>query len=75
MIPPVRRWRVRFLRQGQTVADVRVDTVNRRFARWLALEKFPAGRLLGTETKVSPATETCPAAVSACDSASYSRVK
>jgi hypothetical protein len=53
MIPPVRRWRVRFLRSGQTVADVRVDTVNRRFARWLALEKFPSGRLLGTETKVS----------------------
>jgi hypothetical protein len=75
MIPPVRRWRVRFLRAGQTVEDVRVDTVNRRFARWLALEKFPAGRLLGTETKVSPAKQTCPAAVPACNSSAYSRMK
>jgi hypothetical protein len=75
MIPPVRRWRVRFLRAGQTVADVSVDTVNRRFARWLALEKFPSGRLLGTETKVSLAKETCPAAVLACNPADYSRMK
>lgn len=75
MIPPVRRWRVRFLRAGACVAEVRVDTVNRRFARWLALEQFPSGRLLGTKTKVSPVNETCPAAAPACNPADYSRMK
>jgi hypothetical protein len=53
MIPKVRPWLVRFMREGKTVAQVKVKTVNRRFARWLALEQFPAGYLIGTETKVS----------------------
>ena len=53
MIPRVRPWLVRFVRDGATVATVRVETVNRRFARWLALEQFPAGYLIGTRATVS----------------------
>jgi len=53
MIPPVVPWRVRFFREGKQVADVRVETVNRRFARWLALEQFPQGALIGTQSKIS----------------------
>ena len=53
MIPNVRPWLVRFIRDGATVATVRVETVNRRFARWLALEQFPAGYLIGTRATVS----------------------
>ena len=53
MIPRVRPWLVRFVRDGATVAEVKVETVNRRFARWLALEQFPAGYLIGTRTTVS----------------------
>ena len=53
MIPKVRPWLVRFVRDGATVATVRVETVNRRFARWLALEQFPAGYLIGTRATVS----------------------
>ena len=53
MTPKVRPWLVRFIRDGATVATVRVETVNRRFARWLALEQFPAGYLIGTRATVS----------------------
>ncbi len=53
MIPPVRRWRVRFIREGQTVAEVEVETVSRLFARWLALEQFPQGYAIGAQVKVS----------------------
>ena len=53
MIPKVRPWLVRFFRSGAIVAEIRVDTVNRRFARWLALEQFPAGYLIGTKATVS----------------------
>ena len=53
MIPKVRKWRVRFLREGRQVAEVEVETINRRFAHWLALEQFPQGMLIGTQTKVS----------------------
>jgi len=53
MIPKVVSWRVRFVREGATVAEIRVETVNRRFARWLALEQFPAGYLIGTKATVS----------------------
>lgn len=53
MIPRVRPWLVRFIRDGATVAEVKVETVNRRFARWLALEQFPAGHLIGTRATVS----------------------
>lgn len=52
-IPRVRPWLVRFIRDGATVAEVKVETVNRRFARWLALEQFPAGYLIGTRATVS----------------------
>ena len=53
MIPKVRPWLVRFVRDGATVAEIRVETINRRFARWLALEQFPAGYLIGTRAIVS----------------------
>ena len=75
MIPAVRPWRVRFFRAGACVADLRVETVNRRFARWLALEEFPAGALIGTRCTVSRIETECPAAVPACNQASYSRMK
>ena len=89
MIPRVRPWLVRFIRDGATVAEIRVETVNRRFARWLALEQFPAGYLIGTRATVArvetnrkatriPQTRiplTCPAAVPTCEPAEYFRVK
>ena len=48
----VYRWRVRVIRAGKTEAEAHVDTVNRRFARWLALERFPQGYAIGAEVKV-----------------------
>lgn len=84
MIPRVRPWLVRFIREGATVAEIRVETVNRRFARWLALEQFPAGHLIGTRATVAriepkrKATRiflTCPSAVPTCAPADYCRVK
>ena len=39
MIPKVRTWRVRFYDGATVVEDVTVDTINKRFARWLANEK------------------------------------
>ena len=53
MIPRPVLWRVRFVREGAIVAEIRVETVNRRFARWLALEQFPAGYLIGTRATVA----------------------
>ena len=75
MIPRVRPWLVRFVRDGATVATVRVETVNRRFARWLALEQFPAGYLIGTRATISRIPSNCPSAVPTCEPADYSRVK
>jgi len=84
MIPRVRPWLVRFVRDGATVAEIRVETVNRRFARWLALEQFPAGYLIGTRatvTRIEPnrketrVCSTCPAAVPTCAPADYYRMK
>lgn len=75
MIPKVRPWLVRFVRDGATVATVRVETVNRRFARWLALEQFPAGYLIGTRSTVSRIPSNCPSAVRTCEPAAYARVK
>ena len=51
----VYRWRVRVIRAGKTEAEAHVDTVNRRFARWLALERLPQGYAIGAEVKVSRA--------------------
>jgi hypothetical protein len=53
VIPRPVAWRVRFLRDGKTVAEVQVVTVSRRFARWLALEEFPQGFAIGTQLKIS----------------------
>jgi hypothetical protein len=74
MIPKVRPWLVRFIRDGATVAEIRVETVNRRFARWLALEQYPAGALIGTRCTVSRMATECQAAAPACNPASYSRM-
>lgn len=75
MIPAVRPWRVRFFRAGACVADLRVETVNRRFARWLALKEYPTGALIGTRCTVSRMATECQAAVPACNSADYSRMR
>jgi len=75
MIPPARRWRVRFIREGQTVAEVEVETVTRRFARLLARESFPVGRFWDCRLSVAPVAQTCPAAVPACNSSAYSRMR
>jgi len=53
MIPKVRPWRVHFVRDGKTIAEINVATVSRLFARWLALEQFPQGFAIGTQIKVS----------------------
>ena len=55
MNPKVQRWRVRIVRAGKTEAETQVDTVSRRFARWLALERFPQGYAIGAQIKVSRA--------------------
>jgi hypothetical protein len=51
----VYRWRVRVIRAGKTEAEAEVATVSRRFARWLALERFPQGYAIGAQVKVSRA--------------------
>ncbi len=72
MIPRVRPWLVRFVRDGATVAEIRVETINRRFARWLALEQFPQGYAIGMRLSVSRIRESaCPAAVAGCAPISY----
>ena len=53
MIPRSVAWRVRFLRDGETIAEVKVVTVSRLFARWLALEQFPQGYAIGVRLVVS----------------------
>ena len=53
MIPPVRKWRVRIIRDGKTVAETEVATVSRLFARWLALEQLPQSYAIGAQVKVS----------------------
>lgn len=38
-IPRVRRWRVTFYREGHSPRVVEIETINKRFARWLANER------------------------------------
>jgi len=72
-IPRCVPWRVRFLRDGKTVAEVKVVTVSRLFARWLALEQFPQGYGIGMRLSVSRVRENkCPEAVAGCEPVSYS---
>ena len=52
-IPRCVPWRVRFLRDGKTEAQIEVVTVSRLFARWLALEQFPQGYAIGMRLVVS----------------------
>lgn len=73
MIPRPVAWRVRFLRDGETVAEVKVVTVSRLFARLLALEEFPQGYGIGMRLSVSRIRESkCPEAVAGCAPVSYS---
>lgn len=44
-IPKVRRWRVRFYMERTLLADMVVETINKRFARWLACERIRADHL------------------------------
>lgn len=44
-IPPVRRWRVRFYMNHTLLADVVVETINKRFARWMAGDRVRADHL------------------------------
>ncbi len=39
MVPKVRTWRVRFYDEATLLKDVAINTVNKRFARWLANEQ------------------------------------
>jgi len=72
MIPRSVAWRVRFLRDGETIAEVKVVTVSRLFARWLALEQFPQGYAIGMRLSVSRVRESkCPEAVAGCAPISY----
>lgn len=77
MIPKVRPWLVRLVRDGETVGEIRIETVNRRFARWLAVESWPQTvPYWGTVIRITPLPlATCPAAVPACNPVSYSRMK
>lgn len=52
-IPRCVPWRVRFIRDGKTEAEIQVVTVSRLFARWLALEQFPQGYGIGMRLKIS----------------------
>jgi hypothetical protein len=72
MIPRPVPWRVRFLRDGKTVAEVEVITVSRLFARLLALEEFPQGYGIGMRLSVSRVCDSkCPEAVAGCSPISY----
>jgi hypothetical protein len=71
-IPRCVPWRVRFLRNGKTEAEIQVVTVSRLFARWLALEQFPQGYGIGMRLSVSRVRESkCPEAVAGCAPISY----
>ncbi len=72
MIPRPVLWRIRFLRDRKTVAEVKVVTISRLFARWLALEQFPQGYAIGMRLVVSRMRESkCPAEVAGCSPISY----
>ena len=72
MIPRPVLWRIRVLRDRKTVAEVKVVTVSRLFARLLALEEFPQGYGIGMRLSVSRIRESaCPAAVAGCAPISY----
>lgn len=71
-IPRCVPWRVRFIRDGKTEAEIQVVTVSRLFARLLALEEFPQGYGIGMRLSVSRIRESkCPEAVAGCASISY----
>lgn len=44
-IPRVRRWRVRFYMGHTLLADMVVDAINKRFARWAACDRLRAVHL------------------------------
>jgi hypothetical protein len=57
-IPPVRQWRVRYYMGHTLLADFIVETINKRFARWLARDRLMAehvDRLLAADrVTISP---------------------
>jgi hypothetical protein len=56
-IPPVRRWRVRYYLDHTLLAEITVETINKRFAKWLARDRFiakhPARYLAATSVTAS----------------------
>lgn len=44
-IPSVRRWRVRYWLNRTLLADIVVETINKRFARWAAREQLRGAHL------------------------------
>lgn len=52
-IPAVRKWRVRFYDGSTVIAECVVDTINKRFARWLANERCGYPALRSTRVSVS----------------------
>ena len=74
-IPRCVPWRVRFIRDGKTEAEIQVVTVSRLFARLLALEQFPQGYGIGMRLVVSRIRESkCPQASFGCEPVSYCSV-
>jgi len=49
-IPRVRMWRVRYHMPDETVRDVFVRTINKRFARWEARERGGWGCIIAGAT-------------------------
>lgn len=44
-IPQVRRWLVNYWRDGKVIHSVKVDTINKDFAKWMAHEQVGWGVL------------------------------
>lgn len=53
LIPQVAKWRVRFYDGKTIIADTVVDTINKRFARWLANQECGYPALRSTRITVS----------------------
>ena len=57
-IPSCRDWRVRFYDGNKVIVDVVVNTINKRFARWMANEQNGYPAIRSTRVTVSPIRET-----------------
>lgn len=59
MIPKVRRWRVCARDEsGRLLGTVYVDTINRRFARWIGRDKLRGRVPIYSRITASPAPKT-----------------